>query len=80
MQLYVGLALPNATLVKDCLSKCEKHYGAGDYRDCIGNARHYLEQVLEDVATGCSNLAGLAGKPTLVLPDRDQPPDRFARI
>lgn len=69
-ELYVSLGLPNLAIVKDCLEKSEEHYGAGNYRDCIGNARHYLEKVLEDVATAWSERPGA---PALVIPP-NQPP------
>ena len=67
MTLYVKLQLPNETLVKDCLDKSETHYDDGNYRDCIANARHYLEQVLNDVAVTWSTRPGAK---LLNLPDK----------
>jgi hypothetical protein len=58
MALYVKLELPNEKLVKDCLDKSETHYNEGRPRDCISNARHYLELVLEDVAVTWSKRPG----------------------
>ena len=57
-QLYADLRLPNAAIVEDCLAKSEDYYAAGNFRDCIGNARHYTEQILEDVATEWSKRPG----------------------
>jgi hypothetical protein len=66
MALYIKLQLPNEKLVKDCLDKSESHYNEGRPRDCISNARHYLELVLEDVAVTWSKRPG--AKP-LTLPE-----------
>lgn len=63
-QLYVDLRLPNRAIVEDCLAKSEEHYAAGNYRDCIANARHYVEKILHDVATEWSKRPG---EPPLII-------------
>ncbi len=63
--MYVTLGLPNETIVRDCLQKSEEHFESAAYRDCISNARHFLEQVLHDVAEAWSKRPN---QPPLVIP------------
>jgi hypothetical protein len=61
---YAELALPNLRIVQNHLNLSEEHYLAGKWGDCIGNSRHYFEQVLEDVADAWSKRAGSPAFPS----------------
>jgi hypothetical protein len=67
LNLYTTLRLPNEAIVRDCLSKSEEHFSSGAYRDCISNARHFLEQVVHDVADAWSRRPN---QPALVIPPK----------
>ncbi|HEY6562305.1 MAG TPA: hypothetical protein VI072_33790 [Polyangiaceae bacterium] len=67
LSLYVNLGLPNEALVRDCLNKSEEHFESGAYRDCVSNARHFLEKVVHDVAEAWSKRPN---QPPLVIPPK----------
>jgi hypothetical protein len=52
--LYDSLALANKDVAQHCLEKAEQFWMDGDWDECIGNARRYLEAVMREVAAAHS--------------------------
>lgn len=46
LNLYARLGLSNEPRVRGCLNQSEEHFASGRFRDCISNARHFLERLL----------------------------------